>query len=111
MPSSPKLGLFSGWFIKAIISSLLTMMAALTACTTRPINHEWLVVKAPFLDIRTGPGRGYPITHSVLRGERIELLYQRTGYYKVRTPENIEGWTEAAPLIDSKSVQPAPVDR
>ena len=111
MPSSPKLHIFSGKFIKAMISFLFTITAALTACITKPINHEWLVVKAPFLDIRTGPGRGYPITHSVLRGERIELLYQRTGYYKVRTPDNIEGWTEAGPLIDPKSVQPAPVDR
>lgn len=89
----------------------LSLITTLTACTTQPASHEWIMVKAPFLDIRTGPGRGYPITHSVLRGEKIEVLYQRTGYFKVRTPDNIEGWTEANPLLDPKTAQPVPIDR
>jgi len=58
----------------------------------RVARAEAVVVTAPFIDLRTGPGRGYPITQSVLRGETIEILYRRTGYLKVRTSRNVEGW-------------------
>lgn len=65
-----------------------------------------VIVTAPFLDLRTGPGRGYPVTQSVLRGERVDVLYQRTGYVKVRTDRKLEGWAEARQLLEA---QPAPL--
>lgn len=90
----------------------LLSITGLAGCkTSLGTQHQWMIIKAPYLDVRTGPGRGYPITHSVLRGERIEILYERTGYFKVRTPNNLEGWTEAGPLLDPKSAQPTNSDR
>jgi len=106
-----KIGLYPRLLVKLTTATALALTLCISACTTKPTEYKWLTVKAPFLDIRTGPGRGYPITHSVLRGERIEVLFQRTGYFKVRTPDNIEGWTDAGPLLDPKSAQPTPIDR
>lgn len=110
--SQPKLGTFScGLCAMMLVGITLLSITGLAGCETRPTQHQWMVVRAPYLDVRTGPGRGYPITHSVLRGERIEILYERTGYFKIRTPDNLEGWIEAGPLLDPKSAQPTNSDR
>jgi hypothetical protein len=45
-----------------------------------------------FLDLRTGPGRGYPKTQIVERGQWVEILLRRTDWVKVRTRKGFEGW-------------------
>ena len=57
-----------------------------------------LFVAAPYLDLRTGPGRGYPVTQVVARGESLDVLFRRTDYLKVRTSRGIEGWASARDL-------------
>ncbi len=57
-----------------------------------------LFVAAPYLDLRTGPGRGYPVTQFVARGVRLVVLFRRTDYFKVRTSRGIEGWAAARDL-------------
>lgn len=46
----------------------------------------------PFLELRTGPGRGYPITYIAERGEAVEILMRRTDWFKVRSARGKEGW-------------------
>jgi opacity protein-like surface antigen len=53
-----------------------------------------VVVNDPYIELHTGPGRGYPIFHVTERGERIEVLKRRTDWFKVRTPEGKEGWVK-----------------
>ena len=43
-----------------------------------------VVVQDPYIDLHTGPGRGFPVTQVVDRGATIELLRQRTDWIKVR---------------------------
>lgn len=57
-----------------------------------------LFVAAPYLELRTGPGRGYPVTQVVARGESLDVLFRRTDYFKVRTPRGVEGWAAARDL-------------
>ncbi|WP_255399596.1 SH3 domain-containing protein [Oceanicoccus sp. KOV_DT_Chl] len=38
------------------------------------------------------PGRYYPIFYVAERGETVEVLFQRTDWYKVRHPRGKEGW-------------------
>lgn len=52
----------------------------------------------PFVDLHTGPGRGFPITHVVERGESIELLKRRTDWVLVRTVRGKEGWANRESL-------------
>ncbi|MFO1408428.1 MAG: SH3 domain-containing protein [Steroidobacteraceae bacterium] len=53
---------------------------------------EMVVVQDPYIDLHSGPGRGYPVTQVVGRGGEVELLRQRTDWIKVRTDRGYEGW-------------------
>jgi hypothetical protein len=48
--------------------------------------------------MRTGPGRGYPIFNVVDRGEIVDVLMQRTGWYLVRTDNDKEGWVDRSEM-------------
>lgn len=61
-----------------------------------------LFVSEPFLELRTGPGRGYPVTQVVARGESVDVLYRRTDYFRVRTEKGIEGWAAARDMIKTQ---------
>jgi uncharacterized protein YgiM (DUF1202 family) len=51
-----------------------------------------LFVAEPFLELHTGPGRGYPVAQVVGRGESIDVLKRRTEWFRVRTERGVEGW-------------------
>jgi SH3 domain-containing protein/outer membrane protein with beta-barrel domain len=51
-----------------------------------------VVVSDPYIELRTGPGRGYPIFYVAGQGDEITLLKRRTDWFKVRTPRAKEGW-------------------
>ena len=55
-------------------------------------EYRTVAVVEPFLELYTGPGRGYPIFHVVDRGESIEILMQRTYWFQVRTAKGVVGW-------------------
>jgi len=50
------------------------------------------LVVDPYIEMRTQPGRGYPIFYIAERDEEIELIRRRTDWIKVRTSRDIEGW-------------------
>lgn len=76
-------------FAQAAACALL-LLAALFA--TAAHAQEKLKITDPYVELRTGPGRGYPITHVAERDEWIEVLSSRTDWYKVRTEKGHEGW-------------------
>lgn len=51
-----------------------------------------LFVTQPYLELHTGPGRGYPVFHVVPRDESVDVLFRRTDWFKVRTEHGVEGW-------------------
>jgi hypothetical protein len=57
-----------------------------------------LFVTQPYLELHTGPGRGYPVTQVVARGESVDVLFRRTDWFKVRTERGVEGWASAREL-------------
>lgn len=57
-----------------------------------------LQVSDPYIELRTGPGRGYPITFIAERGEAIQILKRRTDWFKVRTERQREGWVSRAQM-------------
>jgi Bacterial SH3 domain len=54
--------------------------------------NERVLVADPYLELHTGPGRGYPIFDIAERGERVEILKRHTDWFKVRTARDKEGW-------------------
>ena len=53
-----------------------------------------MAVADPYLEMHTGPGRGYPIFHVVDRGESVEIIKQRTDWFLVRDADGDEGWVD-----------------
>jgi len=57
-----------------------------------------VVVKDPYLELHTGPGRGYPVAQVVDRGASVSLVRRRTDWIKVRNDRGVEGWVNRAQL-------------
>ncbi len=62
-----------------------------------------LEVMAPYIELRTGPGRGYPITHVAERGENLRAFKRMTDWYKVETTDGIMGWVRRDELDGSRA--------
>ena len=61
-----------------------------------------VVVTDPFIEMHTGPGRGYPVHYVAGQGDRVTLLKRKTDWYKVLLPrgdfdEKI-GWVHQSQL-------------
>jgi len=59
---------------------------------------ETLTVADPYIELRTGPGRGYPIFYVAARDEKIQILLRHTDWYKIRAEKGQEGWVSRAQL-------------
>src|SRR3977135_1026628 len=68
----------------------LVLLAAPGVSSAR--EHLQVVVSAPYLELRSGPGRGYPVFHVAERDESVQVLFRRTDWFKVRTERGVEGW-------------------
>jgi len=92
-----------------LLAALLTSFLALALLGAAPARAqdkpaeeppiaERLTVADPYLEMRTGPGRGYPIHHVAARGETIDVLLRFTDWFKVRTVKGHEGWVQRQQL-------------
>ena len=75
------------------------------AITATPITQnpsqdpaQRLQVTDPYLEIHTGPGRGYPVFFVVTRGQGVWITLRHTDWYKVKTEDGKEGWVQRAQL-------------
>src|SRR5271170_6294844 len=93
----------------ALILLLQTLDLGVSQAANRPLLQ--LVVTAPFLEMHSGPGRGFPVVYVVGRDEVLTVLFSRTDWYKVRAPRGPEGWVRRADLARTKleSGEPAPI--
>ncbi len=62
---------------------------------------ERLRVADPYLELHTGPGRGFPVFFVVARDEWIEIQLRSTDWYKVRTDGGKEGWVHRSQLANT----------
>jgi hypothetical protein len=67
-------------------------------------------VVEPYIEMHTGPGRGYPVFNVVEQGETIEILKRKPDWYKIRTHDDKTGWTKAAQLAHTLQPTGVPVD-
>src|SRR5690606_34834430 len=80
----------------------IAWLAALAALALAPLaacaaTYE-VIVEDPYLELHTGPGRGYPVFQIAERGERVELIRRRTDWFQVRLPRGEVGWVPLAQL-------------
>jgi len=69
---------------------LLALLAAPAVSLAR--EHLQVFVTEPYLELHTGPGRGYPVFTVVPRAQSVDVLFRRTDWFKVRTERGVEGW-------------------
>lgn len=101
--------------IRVTISSVLLMAAAPWAAAGG--IGDWFadyepvaVVSDPYIELHTGPGRGYPIFYVAGQGDRITLLKERTDWYKIRTPRGKEGWVHVSQLKSTLDLDGQPIE-
>ena len=70
---------------------LLCQLLFASAAYARGEPRE-LTVQDPYIEMRTGPGRGYPIFYVAERGESIVVLRRRTDWYQVQAARGEQGW-------------------
>jgi uncharacterized protein YgiM (DUF1202 family) len=89
---------------------LLALCALLLAWSPARAARELLqlFITQPYLELHTGPGRGYPVTQVVARGESVDVLFSRTDWYKVRTEHGVEGWAAARELAKTSLADGSP---
>ncbi len=51
-----------------------------------------VTVADPYLEMRSGPGRGFPVFHVVERGESVRVDTRRTDWFQVVDADGREGW-------------------
>ncbi len=71
----------------------LLICAALTVAP-RPASaagvYLQVFVRAPYLELHTGAGRGYPVFNVVERDASVDVLKRYTDWFKVRTASGAE---------------------
>jgi len=65
-------------------------------------------VSEPYLELATGPGRGYPVFHVIEREESVDVLFRRTDWFKVRAESGVEGWARARDMRRTKLADGSP---
>ena len=50
---------------------------------TLSVNPHTMMIEVidPFVEMRTGPGRGYPVFNSIEQGETVEVLKRKPDWY------------------------------
>ena len=83
--------------IKAYVLLLAPLLLAPLECGARELLQ--LFVTAPYLELHTGPGRGYPVFHVVPRDGAVDVLKHRTDWFKVRDERGVEGWASQKDML------------
>lgn len=55
-------------------------------------EYQRLKIVDAYIELHTGPGRGYPIFHVVKRHEWVEVIKRKTDWFKVKTDRDKTGW-------------------
>ena len=60
--------------------------------------YQRVQVIDPYIELHTGPGRGFPVFYVGERGAWIEILLRKTDWFKIRLEQGKEGWVYRAQL-------------
>jgi SH3-like domain-containing protein len=91
-------------------SAGLAAAAAATAASAPPLaatrpppkprsrKSELVQIVDPYIELRTGPGRGYPIFFVAPRSDWVEIELRHTDWFRVRTEGGKVGWVSRQQL-------------
>jgi hypothetical protein len=96
--------------MSAILCRLgLVLVCALLCATAEARYQPEVVVSDPYIDMHTGPGRGFPIFYVAAQGDRITILKEQTEWYKIRTHRGKEGWVHVSQMLSTLDLDGGPI--
>lgn len=95
--------------------SLLSLLALLLTAAAQAEDSgaeagRKILIADPFIELHTGPGRGYPVFHVIERGREVTLVKRRTDWFQLRTDHGLEGWAPRAQMIATLEPTGEPLD-
>jgi len=81
------------------LAGLLLLAGMCAPAVSAAREYLQLFVTEPYLELHTGPGRGYPVFHVVPREASVDVLFRRTDWFKVRTERGVEGWASQTDML------------
>lgn len=96
--------------LRALLVSLVLLATSVPADVMAEGKLPKILIADPFIDLRTGPGRGYPIFHVVERGQEVEVLKRRTDWFEIRTDRNVQGWVAREQMLATLEPTGEPLD-
>jgi hypothetical protein len=64
----------------------------------RSRKSEMVQIVDPYIELRSGPGRGYPIFFVAPRNDWIEIELRHTDWFRIRTEDDKVGWVSRQQL-------------
>jgi hypothetical protein len=95
------------WVLLALSLSQLAIAAPAAGAERQPRE---VTIADPYIELHTGPGRGYPVFFVAERGEAIALLKRRTEWFLVRVARGEEGWVHFEQLTTTLNPDGEPFD-
>jgi hypothetical protein len=69
-----------------------------------------ILIADPFIELHTGPGRGYPVFYVAERGQEVEIVKRRTDWFMLRTSRGVEGWATREQMLATLEPTGEPLD-
>ncbi|MFB3104296.1 MAG: outer membrane beta-barrel protein [Pseudomonadales bacterium] len=108
---------------RRLVSSCIALLGLLLATPALAVYNPFnllqdyqpdVVVSDPYVEMHTGPGRGYPIFYVAGQGDEITLLKQRTDWFKIRLARGAhrtkEGWVHIDQMRHTLDLDGNPIE-
>jgi len=73
-----------------------------------------VVVSDPYIEMHTGPGRGYPVFYVAGQGDQVTILKRKTDWFKLRLPRGSfdarEGWVHIDQMRHTLDLEGNPLE-
>lgn len=83
---------------------------AIPAPSSAPVAVPRVRVVDAYLDMRSGPGRGYPVFYVAERNEWVVIELRHTDWFKVRTARGQVGWVSRAQMAGTVTEDGVPFE-
>lgn len=76
----------------SVVTFAALVFVVVPAAQAQPITYQRVQIADPYIELHTGPGRGYPVFFVVERGAWVAVELRRTDWFRVRAEGGQVGW-------------------